>query len=105
MKRFLYLIPAGDRAAANAAVKASIDTRGGEHSFRFGVSPAGGLPITHYLASGVVANEKEAAVTAMKTGLAQAKIIEWDMMKEPTKPDELLESNGLQRLKILPSDP
>ena len=102
MKRFLYLIPALDRVAATAAMKATIDTRGGEHSFRFGVSPTGSLPITHYLASGVVSTEKEAAVTAMKTALAGAKIIEWDMLKEPTKPDDMLAANGLKRLNILP---
>ena len=98
MKRILYLIPAGDRAAANTFAKASFDPVAGEHSFRYGVSPTGDLPATHYIASGLVADEKETQLATMKLGFANAKIIEWDLEKDPTKPGDLLTELGLQRI-------
>ena len=99
MKRLLYLIPAGDRAAANTYAKAALDPVAGEYSFRFGVSPTGQLPATHYLASGLVPTEKDAAIAIMKTAFATAKLLDWDLEKEINRPAELLESLGLKRIE------
>ena len=99
MKRILYLIPAGDRAAANSYAKAALDPVAGEQSFRFGVSPTGEAPATHYIASGLVQTEKEAALATMEIAFANAKLIEWDLENEINRPAELLESLGLKRIE------
>ena len=65
MKRIIFIIPAADLARANAQAKSSFDQRGGERTFTTRLSATGAEPATHFVCSGLLADDDYTAVKAL----------------------------------------
>lgn len=80
--RLLLIVPAADRAAANAAVAEHLDEHG-SNTFRIGLSPNGEEPATHFWCSGLFNQIQVKAVLPMvsvfrysEPGFPHAKLVE-----------------------------
>ncbi len=99
MKRIIFIIAAADLARANAHAKASFDTRGGERTFTTRLSATGAEPATHFVCSGLLADDDYAAVKSLLAAYPGASIVDWQDNAGAAKGKDTLASLGLQIIR------
>lgn len=97
-KRALIIVPASSVGSANLAAQ-QLDPVGGEQTFTVGLSADGNEPVTHYWCSVAMTVEQFAAVQQLQSSeFPDAVIVEYDLDLEPGRPNQVLQSSGLQRI-------
>ena len=99
MKRIIFIIAAADLARANAQAKASFDKRGGERTFTTRLSANGAEPATHFVCSGLLAEDDYSAVKALLATYPGASIVDWQDNAGAGKGKDTLAQLGLQSIR------
>ena len=99
MKRIIFIIAASDLARANAHAKASFDTRGGERTFTTRLSATGAEPATHFVCSGLLADDDYSAVKGLLATYPGASIVDWLDNAGAAKGKDTLAQLGLQFIR------
>ena len=96
MKRIIFIIAAADLARANTQAKASFDKRGGERTFTTRLSANGAEPATHFVCSGLLADDDYSAVKSLLATYPGASIVDWNNDAGAAKGKDTLAALGLQ---------
>jgi hypothetical protein len=101
MNRIFVVVPASDSAAANTAIKQSVDVKGGDKTFTVPLSPSGKAPATHYCCCTLLTPQNYTSVKSLISAYPNAEVI--DCLEKDA-------SNGKSRvigkgLKFVVADP
>ena len=99
MKRIIFIIAAADLARANTQAKASFDKRGGERTFTTRLSTTGAEPATHFVCSGLLADDDYSDVKTLLATYPGASIVDWRDDAGAAKGKDTLASLGLQIIR------
>lgn len=101
-QRFLIIIPAADRDAANSLAKAQFDTAGGEKTFKAGLSATGAAPATHYWCSALFTGDGTEKLAAAQAVFPTAVVQSYDADDDPGFPRRTIAGLGLKQVVTLP---
>ncbi len=101
-QRFLIIIPAADRDAANSLAKAQFDTAGGEKTFSVGLSASGNAPVTHYWCSALFTGDAPERLAAASAAFPAAVVQSYDADDDPEFPGQTIAGLGLKQIVNLP---
>ena len=99
MKRIIFIIAAADLSRANAQAKASFDQRGGERTFTTRLSATGAEPATHFVCSGLLAEDDYTDVKTLLTTYPGASIVDWRDDAGAAKGKDTLAALGLKVIR------
>jgi hypothetical protein len=99
MKRIIFVIAAADLTRANAQAKASFDKRGGERTFTTRLSATGAEPATHFVCSGLLADNDYVGVKTLLATYPGASIVDWQDNAGAAKGKDTLAQLGLQIIR------
>ena len=99
MKRIIFIIAAADLARANTQAKSSFDLRGGERTFTTRLSATGAEPATHFVCSGLLADDDYSAVKSLLATYPGASIVDWRDDAGAAKGKDTLAQLGLQIIR------
>ncbi len=101
-QRFLIIIAAADRDAANSLAKAQFDTAGGEKTFSVGLSASGAAPASHYWCSALFTGDGPEKLAAAQAVFPSAVVQTYDADGDPGFPGRTIASLGLKQVVNLP---